>query len=321
MRKGLLLLCFVLITAVAVALAGCSGAPAQEESVAEPEEKLVVYTSFYPLYDFTQKIGGDRVDVQMLVPAGVEPHDWEPGPQALARLSEAELLIVNGLGLEPWVEKIVQSLDGNVSVLIASGGIEPLKGYAHNDDDDDDHDDEEDEDDLPDPHVWLDPLLALHQAENIAAALIALDPDHREVYEENLAVFKSEIEALDAEFKEAFSNTSRHKFIVTHFSFAYLAERYGLEQIGISGLSPHAEPSPAQMKGIVDYAREYGIRYIFQEPLASERLANVLAEEIDAQILLINPLEGLTDEELAAGEDYFSIMRKNLAQLKIALTE
>ncbi|EEG76691.1 metal ABC transporter solute-binding protein, Zn/Mn family [Dethiobacter alkaliphilus] len=337
MRKFLLVLISILI--LALALAGCAEQPA-EGTTSEPEPEITVYTSFFVLYDFANQIGGDRVEVMNLLPPGVEPHDWEPTAQAMARLSDADVLLINGLELEPWVDKLIEGLDGNIKVVNTSEGIEPLTGYGgHSHDDDDDHgyddddnhgydndyghDDDDDHgyDDLPDPHVWLDPLLALHQAEQIAGALIELDPEYEEVYLENLALFTARIEELDNEYREALTNLARHEFIVTHLSFAYLAERYGLEQVGISGLSPHAEPSPAQMAKIMDFAAEHDVRHIFQEPLVTSRLAEVLADDLGAEILELNPLEGLTEDELAAGEDYFSIMRRNLEQLKIALAE
>jgi zinc transport system substrate-binding protein len=309
----------LLIVAGIFMLSGCSREPTITQV---DQEKPVVYCTIYSLYDFTQKIGGDKVDVVSMVPGGVEPHEWEPGPQMLVALSEADLLIYNGLGMEPWLEKVAGALDSDFVLLNASQGIDPLKGYAgHSHDDEDNHEDEEDLDDeeLPDPHVWLDPLLALHQAEQIAEALIAIDAENEEYYLENLAAFRTESLALDSAFREAFFGLERRVFVVTHLSFAYLAQQYGLEQFGIAGLSPHAEPSPAQMKSIVDYARDHDIRYIFKEPLASSRLASVLAAEVNAELLSLNPLEGLTDEEIAAGEDYFSVMYWNLEQLTTAL--
>lgn len=327
--KGILMV-FIGLVVVAF-LSGCSQQPARSEEATEPTETLVVYTTFYPLYDFAKRIGGERVEVVAMVPGGVEPHDWEPGPQMLARLSGADMLIYNGLGMEPWLDKIADNLGPNVVFVNASEGIVPLRGYAgHSHDDEDDHEDEEDyddhddeddddHDDIPDPHVWLDPLLALQQAETIAAALTRLDPQHADTYRENTEQFRQQLEELHEAFLAELSDLRKHAFVVTHFSFAYLAQRYQLEQVGISGLSPHAEPSPAQMREIVDIAREYDIRHVFQEPLVSSRLAAVLADEIGAEILSLNPLEGLSEQQVSAGEDYLSVMYYNLEQLKIAL--
>jgi zinc transport system substrate-binding protein len=324
------ILFLLLILAVGVVLSGCgSTSPATQEA-----EKPLVYCTIYPLYDFTVKIGGDRVRAELMVPAGVEPHEWEPGPQMLAALAGADLIIYNGFDMEPWLDKVAASLGDSVAALNASQGIEPLSGYAghsHDHDHDHDHDcdldhDDEDEDDEgyeqagpPDPHVWLDPLLALHQAEQIAEALAELDPENRLYYEENLASFRKNIEALHQAYRVALYGLEQRVFIVTHQSFSYLAERYGLKQVGIAGLTPHAEPTPAQMRDLIDFARLYAIHHIFREPLGSDRLAEVLAAETGAEILVLNPLEGLTTEQIAAGEDYFSVMLENLEQLKTAL--
>ena len=318
MRQMRLTICLITVIAM-ITLTGClqSTAPATESG---PE--LTVYTSFYPLYDFANKIGGSQVHVLNLLPPGVEPHDWEPTTQAMTQLHNADLLLINGLEMEPWIDKIVDSLDGNIKVINTSEGISPLTGYAGHGHDDDDENEQDDHDGaLPDPHVWLDPILALHQAEQIALALIDSDPEHEGEYHNNLLAFRIQIEKLDTEYREVLSSLPRHEFIVTHLSFAYMAERYGLEQVGISGLSPHAEPSPSELTHLIDFAKEHNIRYIFQEPLVTSRLAEVLAQDIGAETLELNPLEGLTDAQLAAGDDYFTIMYRNLEQLKVALAE
>ena len=298
---------------ITILLAGCG------EKAVEPVEKtgLTVYTSFYPLYDITRKIGGAHVNVINLVPSGIEPHDWEPGPQTLSTLLAADLLIVNGLGMEPWLAKLADTLQGEVRVVDTSVGIPPLYGYT----DPDDEDEHEDATAIPDPHIWLDPLYALQQAETITIALSESDPLHADSYTSNLAQFRSQVEELDNFFKETLQTVKRREFVVTHLSFGYVAKRYGLTQMAISGLTSHAEPSPAQMKDLVEFARLHQIRYIFQEPLATSRLAEALATEVGAKLLTLSPLEGLTPEEEAAGEDYFSVMRKNLEQLAKALRE
>lgn len=323
---------FILILLIFLAIGPLSAGCGKKEAgpINAEEKKLTVFTSFYPLYDFTRKIGGERVEVVNLLPPGAEAHDWEPGPQILGALYKGDLLIINGLGLEPWVERLAGSLEGKIKIINTSEGIRPLRGYTghHHDDHDhgDDHNDDhgennDDNSNIPDPHIWLDPLLALHQAERIAEALIALDTGNARIYSENLFLFRERAEALDKAYRDALSGIKGRYFIVTHLSFAYLAERYNLTQVGISGLSPHVEPSPAQMKELVDFARKQKIQYIFQEPLSSGKLANVLASELGAQVLFLNPLEGLTEQEQAANEDYFTVMDKNLSQLKKAFTE
>jgi zinc transport system substrate-binding protein len=290
--------------------------------------RIKVYTTFYPLYDFAGKIGGERAEVVKLVPPGVSPHDWEPDPGTLSGLQAADVLLYNGLGLEPWLDRVVESLGTTKLVSVnTTEGIEPRWGYVDLCAKEDkepckpacEPKEEQAAGKLPDPHVWLDPLLALKQAERILEAFVASDPHNEQYYRDNFSALKGQFEQLDAEFREALQGITRDKFIVTHLSFAYLAERYGLEQVGIAGLSPQAEPTARELTELVRLIREYGIRYIFQEPLVSPRLAQVLAAETGAGILELDPLEGLLPEEIAAGKDYFSVMRENLAQLQRAL--
>jgi len=316
MKKVLFLL---VLSLVIILLSGCAGRPAAvpADPVDPAAPKIKVYTTFYPLYDFAGKIGGERAEVAKLVPPGVSPHDWEPDPGTLAGLQAADILLYNGLGLEPWIYTVIDALaPAKLLSVNTTAGIEPLRGYI------DKHDNEKKDAhgaDIPDPHVWLDPLLALRQAERILEALVAADPDNEQYYRDNFTVLKGQFEQLDTEYREALQGKARDKFIVTHLSFAYLAERYGLKQVGIAGLSPHAEPTARELTELVKLIREYDIRYIFQEPLVSPRLAQVLAAETGVGILEINPLEGLLPEEIAAGKDYFSVMRENLTQLQRAL--
>lgn len=286
---------------------------------------MKIYASFYPLYDFAVKIGGEKVDVINMIPTGAEPHGWEPTPQVVAGLLEADLFIFNGLGLEPWVEKVADTLEsGNVLIVKTTAQIDPLKGYLHHQQNGEDaHDDHHhaENGDVPDPHVWLDPLLALRQAEQVLHALVEKDPDNESYYRENFYRFEEQIQQLDAAYRESLKSVRRLEFVVTHLSFGYLAHRYGLTQYCISGISPHTEPSPSQMKEMVDFIRQHKVPYIFQEPLTSSRFAEALSTETGVGILTINPLAGLTSEEMEAGEDYFSIMYHNLRQLEIALKE
>lgn len=314
LRKSVL---WLLVLALAVSAAGCHAKNANGDS---DEGRIRVYATFYPLYDFTVKIGGDRVYVENLMPAGVEPHDWEPGPQVIKSLHDADLLVYNGLGFDTWVESIRKSLAGeSVTFLCASEGIEPLHGNGRPD-----HEDEHYGDhvyDVPDPHVWLDPYLALLQAENICRALAGLDPEGAEIYEANLEKFRRDIEQLDSAYADALANVPRREFIVTHRSFAYLARRYNLVQVSITGLSPHNEPTAKDLKDLVDFLQEHEIGYILREPFSGGRLEEALARDTGARIMTIHPLACLSEEELSAGKDYFSIMLENLETLKTALGE
>lgn len=270
-------------------------------------EKLQVTASFYPLYFFAQEIGGDKADVVNLTPAGAEPHEYEPTPQDLARIENSRLLILNGNGLEPWGENMKENIDPSRTVLVIAG--EGLAGQKIL----------ENGNKIIDPHTWLSPPLAEKMTEKILAGFVSADPEHKSYYEVRAASLQSRLADLDQEFRAGLSNCVRRDIITSHAAFGYLATTYGLRQIAIAGLSPDIEPSSQTLGGIADFAQKNGVKYIFFESLVSPKLAETLAREVGAQTLVLDPLEGLTDQEIAQGKNYFTVMRSNLANLKTAL--
>jgi zinc transport system substrate-binding protein len=172
---------------------------------------------------------------------------------------------------------------------------------------------------VPDPHIWLDPVLVKGIVEAIRDAYVQVDPANRASYEANAAAFVTELEALDQKYQATLSQYDKRTIVVSHNAFGYLARRYGLDVVFIAGLSPEAEPSPQELAAISRLARERGVKYIFFETLVSPRLAQTVATEVGAQTLVFDPLEGLTDEDIASGESYISVMEQNLDNLKIAL--
>ena len=334
------------------------------EEAATPAEKLKVETSFYPMYEFARNVGGDLADVELLVPAGTEPHDWEPTPQDIAKIEEADLLVYNGAGMESWVDQVLDaSANGDLLAVEASKGIDIMEGseeeghdHGHDEateeghdhdhdhdaaveeDHDHDHDEvateEHDHDHAEeaghahshdhgglDPHVWLSPALAVEEVRGIEKAFAEKDPANADQYKSNADAYVAKLEALDTEFKDGLSGTKRTDFITQHAAFGYLAREYGLTQVPIAGLSPEQEPSAQEMAEIVEFAKEHDVKTIFFETLVSSKVAEAIASEIGAKTAVLNPLEGLTEEEIAAGEDYLSIMRANLAALQAALNE
>jgi len=274
--------------------------------------KLMVITTLYPLEYLARSIGSGRVEVVNLVPPGVEPHDWEPSPQDIAIIRGASILIYNGSGFEPWAERVVASLSASGPLVVnATDGLALLSRRT------DDYGD--DRETASDPHVWLDPRRYGEQAKLIVAALNTVDPPGKEIYQANLARFMERLERLEEEMQDGLAFCQRKAVVVSHAAFGYLTERYGLEQVAISGLSPEAEPSPARMREVIQKVRSLGTTHIFFESLASPAVARTVAREVGAQTLVLNPLEGLTSEELQRGEDYFTVMRKNLANLRTAL--
>lgn len=273
--------------------------------IEQPEEsdKIRVVATFYPLYEFSSRIGGEKVDVSTLIPAGVEPHDWEPGPRDIIKLESAQVFVYNGAGLEPFVEGMLERIEpGKLEVVDTSKGIELIKTLGE-----------------PDPHIWLDPILAKQQVENIEEALVKTDPRNSEYYRANANALKQELEELHEEITRELAPAGKRVFISSHTAFSYFAIRYNLEQIAITGLSPEIEPGPAEIVEIVKLARDHGVKYIFFEPLVSPRLSEVIAKEVGAQTLVLNPIEGLTEDEIKQGKNYFTLMRENLDNLKTAL--
>ena len=266
-------------------------------------EKIDVVTTFYPLYEFSKRIGGDKAEISLLVPAGVEPHDWEPGPQDIIEIESAQIFVYNGAGLEPFVDRMLKNIESRKLISVNSiEGIELIK-----------------EGGASDPHVWLDPVLAKHQVGAIEKAFIRADPANSDYYRANAQALMQDLDTLDAHISKELTPAKKKVFISSHSAFSYFARRYGLKQIAIAGLSPDLEPSPAQIAEIVKLARENKVKYIFFEALVSPKLSEVVAEEAGAQTLVLNPVEGLTDDQTKRGENYFTLMRENARNLKLAL--
>lgn len=305
MGRKLLKFTMLLLT-ILIFTVGCSN------SIEEDDGRLKVYTSFYPMYDFTSKIGGDKVAVYNMVPSGSEPHDWEPAASDLVKLENGDMFVYNGAGMENWVEGVLGALQNKDLVVVeASRGIELLASHHE-----DDHDHEHGE---YDSHVWTDPMNVKIEMENIKNGLIDIDPENKDYYEENYEKYSLELDKLDDEFKYALSTLANRDIVVSHKAFSYMAHAYGLNQVAINGLSPDLEPGGARMGEITNFVNDNNIKVIFFEELTSSKIADTIATETGAEVDVLNPLEGLSDEELEAGDDYFSVMRKNLQAILRAL--
>lgn len=266
---------------------------------------LTVMASFYPMADFAAKIGGDRVKVTTMVPSGTEPHDWEPSPMDIVNLNRAKVFVYSGAGMEHWAEDVIKSLDNQALIAAeASAGVTLL----------------DEGDGQSDPHVWLNPQNAKTQMANIRDALTKADPAGKDAYEANFQKYSAELDRLDAEFKTVLSGLENRDVVVAHAAYGYLCQAYGLEQTAIDGLSPDSEPDPARVARIIDFARERAVKVIFFEELVSPKVAQSIAAQVGADTDVLSPIEGLTAEEAAAGDDYFSVMRKNLKALVNALS-
>ena len=292
-----------LLVLAAAVVSGCRPA-------SDPTGRLPVIATFYPLYEFASRVGGERVAVRSLVPAGVEPHDFEPTPQDVAALTQARVLIYNGAGFEPWVEKLLPEVPASTVRVNATRGLPLVRGVRE---------EEGASRRALDPHVWLDPVLAAQQVDRIVEGLAKADPDGRAIYMANGAKVKSELDALHRRYTSTLATCRHREFITSHAAFGYLARRYALTQVSISGLEPESEPSPARVKQIVQAARRTGARVIYYETLVSPRVAEVIAREVGAKVAVLNPIEGLTADEQRRGQNYFTVMDANLAALAAGL--
>lgn len=259
---------------------------------------LPVAATIYPLVEFARGVGGPRVSVRALIPAGAEAHDYEPTPGDAAAAARSRLFIYNGAGFEPWAARLIAQLPEATLRLDATAGL-PLVSAGGR----------------PDPHVWLDPLLARQQVDLIRAALARVDPGGEEAYAAGAARLAAALAELDAAFRQGLAPCRGKEFITAHAAFGYLARRYDLHVTAISGLAPEAEPSPARIKGIIEQARRAGVRVVFVEPRGEWRVAETIAREVGGQTAVLDPLETLSAAAQRAGKNYFTVMHENLEQL------
>jgi zinc transport system substrate-binding protein len=250
--------------------------------------RLQVVAGSYPLAFAAEEIGGDTVEVENLTPPGVEPHDLELSARDVERIQSADLVLYLGNGFQPAIEDAALRSAARVDLLdtleLRDGG---------------------------DPHVWLDPLRYAQIGERLGRTLRR---------EDAAAGFGERLQELDAEFRAGLADCERRTIVTSHEAFGYLAERYGLEQVGVSGVEPEAEPAPRDLEKIVDAVRESGATTVFVETLVSPELGETVAREAGVEVATLDPLEGLSDTAVAAGSDYFSVMRENLAALREALS-
>lgn len=267
------------------------------QPISSGSTNLRIFASFYPIYDFVEKIGKDKVDVSTIVPNGVEPHDFEPTPKQIVELQNADLIFINGAGFEDWINDIENS---NIVDLTRNITIENINSN-------------------PNPHLWLDPTLVESMADKIYNILVSLDPDNLAYYQNNLKQFDDNLELLNSNIKNNLTNCALSDFIAFHDAFGYFAKRYGLTQHVIGGISPEMDVNPQKLSESIKLAEQLGITTIFSEDNIEPRLSNTIASEIGGKVLILSPIEMITQEEHDLGEDYFSKMYDNLNNLKIAL--
>lgn len=305
----------VFILGVILVLLGILFIPAFLSTQQTNAHKLKVSASFYPLYYFASEIGGEKAHVTSITPAGVEPHDYDPTPKDIARIQGSKLVIINGSGFEPWFHKLEGDLQ-DVVVVTATDGLNLHNTESEHSGEGENHAGEMS---AKDPHVWLDPVLAKQEVQNITKGFVTVDPENASYYQDNEEKLLSKLDDLNQRYEVGLENCRTRDFVTSHTAFSYLAHRYNLTQVSIAGLSPDQEPSSQQLAAVADFAKKNNIKYIFFESLVSPRLSETIAREVGAKTLVLDPLEGLSDDKVKQGQNYFTVMENNLQNLRLAL--
>jgi len=284
---------------------------------------LDVYTTAYPLAYFTERIGGDRVNLKSIYPLGANEHTFEPTQQDMIALAQADFLFYIGLGLEGFVDSAKSSLEGeNVKFISMADAIsdEELNNgkLAEGDSHEGEATEEESHDEI-DPHLWISPVLSQKLAESIKDSLVQADVEGAELYEANFEELVSELQELDQSFIDLANEVENEVFFVSHDAFGYIANTYGFEQVPVAGLNSQDEPSQKELTEIVDLAKEKNIKYIAFEQNVSSKLAEIIQTEVGAEAVQMHNLGVLTQEDIENNENYFTLMEKNLETLKTML--
>lgn len=280
----------------------------------QPQPKIKILTSIYPFFEFAQAVSGERGEAGVLLPPGSEVHTWKPKPSDVIKLNETDLFIGVGSILEPWLDEVLESIDNSnlrileadrIVSLMADEEKEHAHGHAH---------------EGLDPHLWLDFQNDIQIVEAISSILTEIEPSHADLFSKNADAYIIRLNNLDKKFRDTLKSCSTRILILGgHSAFGYMAERYSLNQIAVYGTSPDAQPSPRQVVDIIGMAQTKGVKAVFYEMTVSSDIARMIAREIGAQVLPLNPAASLTRIEMRSGIDFFKIMEKNLENIKIGL--
>lgn len=274
--------------------------------------KLNVIASFYPLYEFTKKIGGEKIELNPAMPFGTEPHNWEPTPQDISKLNNADIIIYNSKGFDSWLNQFKQS-----KLIDISAELELIKSNGSRED----FDKADNSNLIYDPHIWLDPILVKNISKTISNNLIESDPYNANYYRQNTDSFIKELNLLDQQIRKSLINCELKDFISFHEAFHYFANRYGLTQHSVyESLSPEGEILPQQITKIISLAKSLNIDTIYSEELKNQQLAQTFASEIpNGKVLLLSPIENINKEEQEKNIGYIDKMKKNIENLEKGL--
>ncbi|BDR65281.1 metal ABC transporter solute-binding protein, Zn/Mn family [Clostridium tetani] len=302
MKKSFKILSIILLTMIIIS--GCG--KKDEVGVTKNKDKIKVVVTFNPLREFVDYIGKDKVDVEVIIPEGTEPHDFEPKAKDIIKLNQGDIFIYNGFGMEGWVDKTLKSVENEKTLIVdSSQSCEPIKidENDHNHNHNDNHS-------LYDPHIWLGLSTAKKQGWNIKEALIKVDKTNKDFYEENYKEFEKEIDILLNDYKDKFKNIKNKSFVTGHSAFAYFCRDFGLEQRSVEGVFAEGEPSSKKMKELIDYCKDNNIKTIFLEENVSPKVSETLAKEVGAKVKIIDTIEYKKE-----GKKYLEIMKESIEEV------
>lgn len=270
---------------------------------------LKVIATFYPLYDFAQNVGGNKINASILVPETVDVHDFEPTPSSIQLVSVADILIYNGAGLETWISEIVSASDNTKLTLVnCSQGIQLIPVSPEF----------QQGNRTVDPHIWLDPVLAKQMVNNILQGLVKADPADSQYFTANAQAYQAKLDTLNSQIVNASANFKTKYFVTFHEAFGYFAKRYNLTQIPIAGPFQE-EPTPSDIQNVVNAIRQYHLFYVGYESLENPAISQAISIETNATLIPMDPIEGLTPEQKAAGDNYLSLMNMTVSNIELAL--
>jgi len=309
MQKSKSTYAIIVVLVVLIVIGSFVGLYLSNRPAPSTSSTLKVLATFYPLYDFAQNVAGNKANVSILVPETVDVHDFEPTPSSIAEVASANVLIYNGAGLEPWIQQIV-SASGNTKLIQVdtSQGIQlrpvPAEFQKNNQ--------------TIDPHIWLDPVLAKQQVNNILQGLIKADPADSQYFTQNAQTYEAKLDTLNSEAINATTNVATRYFVTFHEAFAYFANQYNLTQIPISGPFEE-EPTPGDIQNVINAIHQYHLLYVGYESLENPAISQSISSQTNATLILMDPIEGLTAQQKAAGENYISLMQEDIANIHLAL--
>lgn len=317
MKKGIIFL-ITIIAIFSLSILGISNINSSKSN----NEKIKIVATLFPQYDFAKQIGGDKVDVTLLLTPGTETHTYEPTPQDIINVNNSDLFIYTGKYMEPWSDKIASSINSNTIILDASKNINLLSS-EHSEEEQ--HNEEENELDLHhheyDPHIWLNPQNAIGMVNNITNELCNIDPNNAAYYQENARNYIKQLQSLDEEIQTTINQSAKKKIAFGGtFAYMYFVKKYNLEYVSAyDSCGEDTEPSASNVKKVIDYMKENDIHVVFYQELSSGKIADAIAAETKSTKLVFHTVHNASQEEINKGETYISLMKKNLENLKIAL--